>query len=102
MLDGVTATCAGKSRLLRLNRLARNTCGPAIGRPLYQKNAMTAATIAAAATNHSVASPRSRRTSFIGHARTNCIGSGDYVRPSPRVLSRDFARTPVDLVLILG
>src|SRR6185295_558415 len=43
MACGVTATWVGNSRLPRLRRLARKTCGPGIFRPLYQKKATSAA-----------------------------------------------------------
>src|SRR2546422_327855 len=83
MLVGVTPTCVGNSRFPRLSRLARNTCGPGIGRPLYQKNAITRVTRTIASAIHSAGLPESRRTSFIGQARKNARGSGATFAPEP-------------------
>src|SRR5258706_14179094 len=65
MLVGVTPTCVGNSRLPRLRRLARKTCGPGIALPLYQKNAMIAPATTIAPTPHRAAAPGPEPDSII-------------------------------------
>src|SRR4051794_9905829 len=65
MLAGVTATWVGNQRLPRLRRLARNTWGPGIGRPLYQNNVSAAPTSARRSTPIHSITPGSCPRSFI-------------------------------------
>src|SRR6185503_11269799 len=97
MLVGVTATWVGKSRFPRLNRLARNTCGPAIRRPLNQKNRTTASTRAAATPIARAAPPESKSESdicrtrkLLGKAGLRSLRSRPAVKPfQPRLLRTD-------------